>query len=155
MSLALTSNRVHRMTEAELDRVIEIERSLAQAPHWPRSAYLKALDPKAVPLRITLVVEEAGVVAGFTVASLIPPQAELESIAVSTQFQRIGLAGELFAALVADFRKAGIAETFLEVRASNKPAITFYRRLGFAETARRLRYYIDPVEDAVLMSLLI
>jgi ribosomal-protein-alanine N-acetyltransferase len=41
----------------------------------------------------------------------------------------------------------------LEVRASNHPAIGLYRRLGFAETGRRKRYYRDPMEDAVQMRL--
>ncbi len=147
--------QVRRMTEADLDRVIEIEQRLTAAPHWPRSAYLAALDPRATPLRIALVAEESGLgaVAGFVVASLLPPQAELESIAVDLELQRSGLARRLLSALAAELRTAGVMELILEVRASNQPALGFYERSGFVKAGRRPRYYIDPVEDAVLMRL--
>ncbi len=91
--------------------------------------------------------------AGFAVASLLPPEAELETIAVAATAQRHGLARRLFAELATELAKAQIAEVNLEVRASNQPALELYRRLGFAETGRRVRYYHDPVEDAVLMRL--
>jgi ribosomal protein S18 acetylase RimI-like enzyme len=40
---------------------------------------------------------------------------------------------------------------YLEVRASNYGAIAFYRRLGFEEAGRRVRYYSRPAEDAIVM----
>ena len=146
--------RVRPMTPADLDRVLEIAASLKEAPHWPRSAYLAALDPQAAPKRIALVAEySAGVVAGFAVASLLPPEAELESIAVSLALQRRGLALQLFRALVDGFRLARIDEVLLELRASNRPALGLYRTLGFVDAGRRSRYYQEPVEDAVLLRL--
>jgi [ribosomal protein S18]-alanine N-acetyltransferase len=145
--------QVRRMTHADLDRVIAIEQSLTAAPHWPRSAYLSALDPQAAPPRIALVTElsNPSVIAGFAVASLIPPQAELESIAIAAELQHRGLARRLFSALAAELRAAQVAEVILELRASNHPALTLYRSLGFVESGRRIRYYHDPVEDALLM----
>lgn len=143
------------MAHADLDRIIAIEQSLTAAPHWARSAYLTALDPQAAPPRIALVAElpNSSVIAGFAVASLIPPQAELESIAIAVELQRRGLALQLFSALTAELRAAHILELVLELRASNQQALALYQRLGFTETGRRTRYYHDPVEDAVLMSL--
>ncbi len=147
--------RIRRMTAADLDRVMEIAQSLSQAPHWPRGAYLTALDPEAAPERIALVAgtPENDVVAGFAVASLTPPEAELETIAVAAAFQRRGVARQLFEALAGELRGRRVRDTLLEVRASNQQAQAFYRALGFAEAGRRPRYYADPVEDAVLMRL--
>jgi ribosomal-protein-alanine N-acetyltransferase len=141
------------MIPEDLDRVMEIAQSLKDAPHWTRANYVAVLDPAATPRRIALVAEEGVKVAGFAVASLMPPQAELEIIAVDAQFQRRGLARRLFAELDATLRLAGVTEVILEVRASNQPAQGLYRRLGFAETARRQCYYQAPADDAVLMSL--
>ena len=143
------------MTEADLDRVIEIEQSLTEAPHWPRSAYLAAMNPEATPHRIALVAEmpDSRVLAGFAMASLLPPQAELESIVVASNGQRQGIARQIFAALTVELRTAQIAELLLEVRASNHAALAFYRAVGFIETGRRPRYYADPMEDAVLLKL--
>jgi len=92
-------------------------------------------------------------VLGFLIASLLPPQAELETIAVSAAAQRHGIGRRLFFAMDQELRAAGVGEVLLEVRASNRPALCFYRSLGWSETGHRPRYYADPEEDAVLMSL--
>lgn len=147
--------RLRRMTPADLDQVIALAASLKDAPQWPRSVYVAALEPGDAPRRIALVAcgPASDAVEGFLVASLLLPQAELETIAVARAFQRCGVAQRLFAALLAELRAAQATEIFLEVRASNQPALGLYRRLGFAEIGRRPRYYHDPVEDAVLMRL--
>jgi ribosomal protein S18 acetylase RimI-like enzyme len=147
--------QIRRMARADLDRVIELALSLRAAPHWPRSAYLAALDPDAAPPRIALVAEdeETGAVQGFAVAGLLPPQAELETIAVAPEVQRRGLGRRIFIAMADELRKALVTEVMVEVRASNSPALTFYRAQGFLITGCRPRYYADPIEDAVLLDL--
>jgi len=47
------------MTADDLARVMEIAAGLEHAPHWPLAAYEAALDPKATPRRVCLVVEQA------------------------------------------------------------------------------------------------
>ena len=147
--------RIRRMAPADLARVMEIAQNLKDAPHWPRSAYETALNPQSAPQRIALVAEgvEGGTVAGFAVASVLPPQAELETIAVAAEGQRRGVGRILFATLAGELGIAQVQELFLEVRASNAPALGFYRSLGFSEIGRRQRYYVDPVEDALLLTL--
>jgi ribosomal-protein-alanine N-acetyltransferase len=56
-------------------------------------------------------------------------------------------------ALLEELRTEEVCQLILEVRASNRAALGFYGALGFKETGRRPRYYIDPEEDAVLMGL--
>lgn len=147
--------RIRRMTPADLARVMEIAQSLKEAPHWPLAAYEAALNQQSAPQRIALVAADAetGEVAGFAVASVLPPQAELETIAVAAEGQRRGVGRILFASLARELVFAQILELFLEVRASNGPALGLYRSLGFSETGRRQRYYVDPVEDALLLVL--
>jgi len=147
--------RIRPMAASDLDRVLEIALSMPEAPHWPRAAYLRALDPESSPRRISLVAESlaAGKVAGFAVASIVAGQAELESIVVASDAQRRGLGRRIFSTLIHELKKTGAELLVLEVRDSNAAALAFYRSLGFAETGRRSRYYIDPVEDAVLMVL--
>jgi len=148
-------SRVRRMHETDLEPVLALAASLKDAPHWRREAYLLALDRYATPRRIALVAEdsEAASVTGFAVACLLKPQAELESIAVAEAEQRRGIGRKLFSAMVEQLTAAGVREVLLEVRASNQRARDFYRSLGWSETGIRPRYYADPEEDAVLMSL--
>lgn len=148
------SARIRRMTADDVDALVAIARDLKDAPQWPRSGYETALMPEVWPQRIALAAETAGSnIAGFLVAALIPPEAELESIAVAAEFQRRGLARELFAALVWELRARSVTRVLLEVRPSNQAARAFYLSLGFVETARRPGYYADPVEDAILLRL--
>lgn len=155
MSSGAAGIAIRRMSCEDLERVMSIAHSVNEAPQWPRSAYLAALDPKASPRRIALVAaaNNSGQVIGFAIASVLAPQAELESIAVVASEHRQGIGGMLMAALVEELRAAAVSEIMLEVRASNQRAISFYQVQGWQETGRRTRYYAHPQEDAVLMSL--
>jgi len=147
--------RIRPMTAADLDRVMAIAESLKDAPHWPPASWEAALDPHGLPRRIAMVAEldEAGGPAGFAVASRVGPEAELEAIAVAADAQRRGVARSLLGALAAELQMAGADVLLLEVRASNAAALSLYGSFGFVESGRRRRYYLDPEEDAVLMSL--
>jgi [ribosomal protein S18]-alanine N-acetyltransferase len=146
--------RVRRMSAADLERVLKIAESLPQAPQWPPSAYIAAMDAEHRPRRIALVAELASEqVVGFVVANLVPPEAELETIAVAIEGQRRGVAGLLLKALTQELRAEQVSSLALEVRESNGPALGFYRAHGFEQTGQRPRYYADPEEDAVLLAL--
>jgi len=153
---------VRPMTAGDVDWAKELADGEAEAPHWPRTAYLAAADPQHEPRRMAVVAEvqthrpegelrRASV--GFAVASLVPPQAELETIVVAAPARRSGIGRALLVSLIDRLKQANVTEVMLEVRASNVTAAVFYRALGFAESGRRIRYYIDPIEDAVLMRL--
>jgi [ribosomal protein S18]-alanine N-acetyltransferase len=143
------------MAAADVARVVEIAASLPDAPHWPQAAYLTALDPTRTPRRIALVAFDQQVeqLQGFTVAGVVPPQADLETIAVDAAHQRLGLGRRLFDTLADELQAAGAREVVLEVRASNHAALGFYRSLGFVKTGLRRAYYREPADDAVLMRL--
>lgn len=147
--------RVRPMSGADLECVLKIAVGLPQAPLWPLSAYREAMDPEHRPRRIALVAAdgETDAPVGFVVASLVVPQAELETIAVAPGGQRRGVGARMVEALLKALAMEEVTELILEVRASNLAAFKFYRALGFMETGRRPRYYADPEEDAVLMGL--
>jgi [ribosomal protein S18]-alanine N-acetyltransferase len=149
---------IRPMRTADLDEVVALAVTLEHAPTWPLAAYARALDSSVSPLRIALVAADSasGALQGFAIAAIAPyepPEAELEMIGVSATHRRRGLALELFASLRAELRRAGVREIYLEVRASNRPALALYRALGFEQTGLRPRYYSHPQEDAVLMRL--
>jgi len=141
------------MRAADLEGVLRIAESLPQAPQWPVSAYHAALGPPDGLRRIALAAEEKGNLAGFLVASVTPPDAELETIAVAAEAQRRGLGAMLLGALLEELRREDVSELFLEVRASNQAARALYRGHGFTQIGRRANYYADPEEDAVLLGL--
>jgi [ribosomal protein S18]-alanine N-acetyltransferase len=149
-----SSVRIRSMMAADLDRVVEIAAALDDAPQWPRRVYESVLASSS-PRRIAFVAEDSGTgaVVGFVVASLIAPEAEVETIVVAAGFQRRGVARRLFEAMADDLGRSQVREVLLEVRQSNVAAQGFYRSVGFVEEGRRPGYYADPIEDAVLMRL--
>jgi [ribosomal protein S18]-alanine N-acetyltransferase len=146
---------IRRMTGADLERVMELAATLPEAPRWPELAYRKVLDPESKPSRVAVAAVESSTdaVIGFAIANLLPPQAELETIAVAIPNRRHGVGRRLLHELASELRAAGAGEIWLEVRASNRAAIAFYGSLRFAQTGVRSRYYADPIEDAVQMTL--
>ena len=146
------TERIRPMQPADIEPVMALARSLAHAPVWPRAVYESALDRTAAPPRIALVAEAADTrILGFAVTVLVPPQSELETIAVAATAQRQGIAGRLLAEMMAQLKENEITEVTLEVRESNHPARGLYRAAGFSETGRRTAYYSDPKEDAILL----
>jgi len=148
MSLTLRA-----MEAGDLAAVQALANSLREATHWSHEAWLAAIAPESSPRRICMVASEADTLAGFAVFSRLPPEAELESIAVAAEFQKKGLGRELFRAGIAALHRTGVTTVFLEVRASNQPALALYGRMGFRQGGRRRSYYTDPTEDALLLHL--
>jgi ribosomal-protein-alanine N-acetyltransferase len=143
---------IRPMVATDIPLVTAMADTLRDAPHWQAGTYEIMLDPARIPRRICLVAEDSdrGLV-GFGVMVLIPPQAELEAIAVIAECQLRGIAGNLLADLLTELKRLDITEVILEVRESNRSAQAFYRASSFTETGRRPRYYADPQEDALLM----
>jgi len=147
---------IRLMQPADVDRVLAIAAELPTAPHWSRQSYLDALDlsaSSAPTRRVALVAEAEGVLLGFLIASLLLPEAELESIAVAPEAQQQGIGRLLLESAIANLRSAGAHRFFLEIRASNSPAAALYSRLKFHEIGRRPNYYSTPAEAAILMQL--
>ena len=142
------------------------------APHWPPASYQTALDARSEPRRMALVGETLEretparngpapgtsiptAVVGFVVASLVAGEAELESIARrQPSAQRRGAGGQLLGHLLAALREGNVTPINLG-GARHQPRChrPLHRRHGFIETGRRVAYYADPVEDAILLSL--
>ncbi|HEY3989878.1 MAG TPA: GNAT family N-acetyltransferase [Acidobacteriaceae bacterium] len=107
-----------------------------------RTAWIAEIDPSTL--------------AGFVVATALsvpeaPPECELELVLVPAPIRRRGIGRTLIHTVIAWTRDLGAEEIWLEVRASNMPALQLYRQCGFVIAGRRPGYYADPPEDAVLM----
>ena len=141
------------MVEGDIDSVQSIAVRHADAPHWEAKAYSAAIARAREQRGIALVAEapNSGLV-GFIVGGLVPPESEIESIAVAPESQRQGIARRLLDGFAREAKLLGCDVILLEVRLSNAAAQAFYAASGFAETGRRPAYYADPAEDAILMT---
>jgi len=104
---------------------------------------------------LNLGVEINGELAGFAICQVVLDEASLFNIAVLPKFQRQGLARQLITALSERLVEREVMTLWLEVRASNLPAIRLYESLDFNEVSRRNNYYPTATgrEDALIMAL--
>lgn len=137
------------MTPAHLPAVAALEKRCFPADPWSENLFRFALDS---PNSTILLAEGAdGVLLGYAVLYTVLDEGNLDNIAVAPEFRRQGVADALLSTLTG-FARGHLARLFLEVRASNAPALTLYRKYGFAEVGRRKNYYDNPREDAILMT---
>ncbi|HEM3704135.1 TPA: ribosomal protein S18-alanine N-acetyltransferase [Streptococcus suis] len=85
-------------------------------------------------------------IVGFLAVQTVLDEMEILQIAVKADFQRMGIASQLMAAVM-DWD----GDIFLEVRESNSAAQALYTRQCFTKIGKRKDYYRHPVEDAVMM----
>ena len=140
---------VRRMALHDLDAVLAIQVESPSIAQWTRDDYASATE---TPEFRCWVAARAGAVCAFVVTRTAADELEVLNIAVARNARRQGAATGLLEAAFAEARANGIESAFLEVRESNAQAVSFYARLGFHETARRAKYYRDPVEDALILS---
>lgn len=89
-------------------------------------------------------------IVGFVVFSVMYEQTEIIDIAVAEEEQRKSIGTKLLQAVLSECKKQNCESVTLEVRNSNKKAISFYKKLGFREISTRKSYYHDG-EDALIM----
>ena len=91
-------------------------------------------------------------IVGFASFWLMANDAHITSIAVRNEYRGMGIGEALLISIIELATRLNAAVITLEVRASNELAQTLYRKYGFHEVGKRLRYYSDNGEDALLMS---
>src|SRR5213076_2337946 len=78
---------------------------------------------------------------GFIMSRLVPPEAEILSVAVAASQRRRGLARKLLDLNLRRLAGLGARTVFLEVDEDNVPARRLYQRFGFGDAGRRPGYY--------------
>lgn len=98
-----------------------------------------------------LVTEEEGRIVGYGVLRTLGDECEIQRIAVRPECRRRGYARELLEHMVSLAIEKQACSVILEVRVSNRAAISLYKTFDFQEEGLRRGYYQNPVEDAMLM----
>lgn len=77
-------------------------------------------------------------------------EAHITLLAVHPHYQSRGLGQAMLLALMAQATERGLERATLEVRASNLPALSLYKKFGFKLAGRRRGYYKQTLEDALI-----
>jgi ribosomal-protein-alanine N-acetyltransferase len=161
------------MRAEDLNQAVQLDCMSFSLP-WPPSAYQNELNNTGgkawvaeqvleapleyyspLPGPVADFVQPAGAraVVGVIVVWLIVDEAHIATLAVHPELRRQGIARKLLCVSLKDAAKDGMLSALLEVRAGNETAQELYRKFGFEVVGRRMRYYQDNHEDAILMTL--
>lgn len=146
---------IGRMTEHDLLEVVEIEESSGLS-RWGWAAYYAELQ--GINRHLMLVARVAGEhkggrskLAGYIVARMGADELHINNVAVREPYRRLGIGRALLDRILAEGKRSEVPRAFLELRAGNTAALALYEDCGFRITARRSKYYSEPVEDALVM----
>lgn len=96
---------------------------------------------------------EGDTLLGYYFCYYVLDECEIARIAVAKEQRRRGIGQLLFEHMLTVCRKKQITKMLLDVRKSNRPAISFYQKNGFVSDGERKLYYGGKFpEDALLMS---
>ena len=141
--------QVREIQKTEINQVACLEQQIF-SDAWSNQSIMESLEQDHT---ILLGAFEEEKLAGYLIVYYVIDEAEIARVAVDPSYRRQGVAGSLLNELKKYSESLGIIKWLLDVRESNVPAISFYKKWGFTEDGIRRRFYSNPVEDAVLMSL--
>src|SRR6185312_1997967 len=144
--------QLRRASLVDLDAIMLLETGIFGSDAWSAE---NMRDELSSTHTFYLVAERLSDSAIVGYAGLLAPagarDGDVQTIAVAESDRRGGLGRTLIQSLVAEARKRGILQVFLEVRADNGGAQHLYETLGFVAIAERKGYYQPDNVDAIVM----
>lgn len=142
------------MAQCHIDDVVIIDVQSNSNP-WSGSMYMSdILSPTHINLvAITELNNSKNLkeVVGYTVGQKVSDEFHIYALAVKQEYRRSGIANQLIKEALAIAYESKIKSVTLEVRTSNSPAISLYKKVGFQSEGVRKNYYADNGEDALIM----
>ena len=148
----MSSFPVESIISSDIDALREIADKCGLSP-WSHRNFT---DELARDDSIMLLVRSgSGKAVGFIIGRMIHAEsgAEIYNIGVTKAFRGQGVGKILLDEFLKRARQANTQKVWLEVRSLNTVAITFYERNSFKAYSRRINFYSNPADDAILMEL--
>jgi ribosomal-protein-alanine N-acetyltransferase len=140
---------VEPMKVADIAAVHEIERLSFQTP-WPAYAFEQELSSNRLARYV--VARSGQRVVGFGGLWQMVDEAHVTTFGVHPEWRRLGVGRRMLVALLDLAVQLRANRVTLEVRVSNEAAQRLYAELGFEVAGRRVAYYTDDGEDALVMT---
>ena len=136
-----------------IQAVANIETILQPQDAWSYQTIIELLAQDSIDL---LVVYKSDKIVGYCLYQVMFEQSEILRIGTHPDYQRQGIASQLFAKLNKQLEMLKVERLLLEVRADNAPAIALYERQEFVIIHQRKGYYSQQNQlaiDALIMQL--
>jgi ribosomal-protein-alanine N-acetyltransferase len=141
-----------------IEELISIQTECGLSVWTSKDYYLEMRRQDSIILAAS---DPTGVIAGFIVGRAARPmegrpfldEAEIYNIGSRQVFRKQGIGSRLIGQFIRICTERRNKSIWLEVRAGNREAISFYTSHGFVPMATRRNFYTCPTEDAVVMAL--
>ena len=134
------------LSKASAAVIAEIEKECFAHP-WSEQSIISSINAGHVFFGVIF----GDTLCGYIGVNRVAGQAYIDNIAVRREYRRQGIAKALIKAVIDECKNDDFIT--LEVRASNKAAISLYRLFGFKDQGKRRGFYTAPTEDALIMTL--
>ena len=138
---------IRQMQEGDIPVIMKIELDSFSTP-WSQYSFLVEIYKKNAVSKVAVFKEK---LIGYICANYLFHEAHILNLAVDPDFRRQGIATLLMNETLMELKKKECVFIYLEVRTSNTGARTFYKIFGFKVESVRKKYYVNPVEDAIIM----
>jgi ribosomal-protein-alanine N-acetyltransferase len=139
------------MAREDLDAVLAIEQQSFSMP-WTDAMFRSELqNERTSRLLVARAEATSGPLVGYIAYRIVLDEMHVILIAVAPAWRRRGVARQLLCQAMDQARTLGCIRATLEVRVSNTPALQLYYSLRFAPVGTRPKYYLRPLEDALIL----
>ena len=139
------------MAREDLDAVLAIEQQSFSMP-WTDAMFRSEFQNEPTSrLLVARAKAVDGPLVGYIAYRIVLDEMHVILIAVAPAWRRRGVARQLLCQAMDQARTLGCTRATLEVRVSNTPALQLYYRLRFAPVGTRPKYYLRPLEDALIL----
>ncbi len=146
--------RIRLADKDDLRAIVAMQEKSPEAGHWTQDDYERLMDDAGGKILVAeLPTMDPPKILGFAAFHRVIDEVEVRNMAVDPEHRHRGVGRALLETARDRLLQAGAKRVFLEVRASNKPALSLYYSIGFAIHSRRADYYRDPQEDALVLAL--
>ena len=135
------------MVHTDIDNIMIIS-SLSLPEPWSKKSMLNELSN---PLARYIIAENSEGIIGYIGLWIVLDEGHITNIAVHPQFREQGIGTKLIEALISRSSDWHITSITLEVRESNLIAQKLYNNFNFKVEGKRLNYYSDNNENALIM----
>lgn len=140
--------KIAPMEQKHIKDICEVENSSFSVP-WSEESFVRELSNDLATYFVALYGEKA---VGYGGMWSIAGEGQITNIAVLKEYRKNNIGTRLLDALIKSAIDKKLSVLMLEVRKSNIPALSLYKKAGFEIVGERTNYYKNPTENAILMN---
>ena len=138
------------MQKEDVDQIMAIEEVSFGSHHWSADSFISEMQ-NPLGNYFCAIDKATGQLIGYCGFWTILEEAHVTTIAVKHDYRKKRIGEILLQHMIETGYKVDAKWFTLEVRVSNMPALSLYKKYGFDSLGVRRKYYQDNNEDALIM----